>query len=67
MGLILNECIYSVYILNIIFIIDLEDFMCAFGVTYNFIIICNLFGMFYYEGIIVMFVVNVVVKKKWDG
>jgi len=37
--------------------------MCGFGVTYNFIIIYNLCGMFYCEGIIVMFVMHLVFKK----
>jgi len=37
--------------------------MCAFGVTYNFIIIYNLFDKFYGEGIKLMFFMRLVNKK----
>ena len=60
--LILDMCIYSLYILNIGFVVILEVFVCLWCDLY-FIIIYNLFGMFYCVDIIVMFVVYGVDKK----
>jgi len=59
MGLIPYVCIWSVYILNVVFTINLEV------ITLYFIIICMLFCMFYCVDIIVMFVVHMVDKKNW--